>query len=141
MDEGKKKAVLENLQRLAARIKELEEEVGEQEKRINQLAKLQGNRCWWDGKSCQRYTEINGLQYCGRACSECHRLDKETLSFVLARAVACGGFHSEYEMEQKIEEAEAGGKEEGLENAWNEIHEGLLDLMAGVGVEPCGSHD
>ena len=76
MDETLKKAVLENLQRLVARIKVLEGEAG----------KCRVNQCWWDGDLCQKYSEIRGLQYCGIVCSRCQRLDKESFWFVLDRA-------------------------------------------------------
>lgn len=119
MDETAKKAALENLRRLAARIKELNKEAVEQEEKITlltgQLAKVQGQRCWWDGESCQKYSEIRGLQDCGIVCSQCQRLDKETLLFVLEQTLLI---------------------KEGLEEAWEEIDEKIADIMAGAGVEP-----
>ena len=125
MDEKVKKAALENLERLVARIKELEKK----------LANSQNSRCWWDGESCQKYSEIRGLQYCGIVCSQCSRLDEETLWTVLDQACIFRG------SSLLPEDAVTEGKEDGIEETWQEIHENILDVMADVGVESVGPAD
>lgn len=120
MDEKVKKAALENLERLVARIKELEKE----------LANSQNSRCWWDGDFCQKYSEIRGLQYCGIACSQCSRLDNDALWSVLDQACIFRG--SSLFPDDAVTE----GKEDGLEEAWQEIHENILGVLADVSIDP-----
>ncbi len=111
--EGIKRAVLENLQKLAARIKELKGEAEKQKEKIVFLTN-QHHQCWWDGGSCQRYSEICGFQDCGATCAQCSRLDIEKFWFVLERLNIDIGDD---------------------EDAWQEIHENILEIMDETGIE------
>ncbi|MBU4142960.1 hypothetical protein KJ590_03090 [Patescibacteria group bacterium] len=127
MDEKVKEAVLGNLERLVARIKELEEEV----------AKLRNNsnQCFWDGRECRRYSEIHGLQECSITCNSCPRLDIDDLSAALDRIFPDSNLSPSCS-EETLKEAEIENRRAGEEDAWQEIEKETVAKLADAGIEP-----
>lgn len=137
MEEWLKKATQENLQRLVNRIKELEAKAKAQQDLIERLKiGADTNLCWWDGKQCRRQSEISGLQSCGRACAECHRLDGKDLSETLERVLASQVLFTDIQVKANIEEAESKSNDEGQGEAWREMYEELLGIMGEAAIEP-----
>jgi hypothetical protein len=134
MGKDTRELILENVKKLTERITSLTEELTlkglelKSEKEKNVRFK---NLCWWDAKVCPRYTEISGLQEAGLRCSDCYRVNKDSLNHLLE---GINLIASEEELEAEKEEARKEDKEQ-FEETLQEIHEGIVSIMAVANVE------
>lgn len=132
MEKDKKDLILENFKRMKEKISsltariELKETELESEKRKNDHFK---NLCWWDAKSCIRYTEIAGLQEAGTRCSSCHRVNEEMLNRILEENEF---IRSEENINEEVKEK----NEEQIEEVLQDLHEEIVNIMNETKVEP-----
>jgi len=109
-----KEQVLDKFRKLENTIKSLRAELAAVEAIINQ--------CWWDGKDCCRYTQINGLQDAGSLCQRCPRLDIDRVIYIFDR-IGINFIASEIEM------AKEAATDEAAEEAWPEVNRELDNLV------------
>jgi mannose/fructose/N-acetylgalactosamine-specific phosphotransferase system component IID len=87
------------------------------------------NRCWWDTKPCQYYSEIKGFQEARDLCNGCWRVDRERFISILEETIPditqC--FRDE---EKAAKEAIKEETEAEVEETWQEIHEEILGVIA-----------
>jgi len=87
------------------------------------------NRCWWDTKPCQYYSEIRGFQEARDLCNGCWRVDRKRFIFILEETVPDFTQCLRDEEEAAKEAIEKGAKAE-MEETWQEIHEEILGVIA-----------
>jgi hypothetical protein len=135
MAEGKKDLILKNVERLRQRIHSLEDSLESEEKKNDQLENSLKNfrhLCWWDGKSCTRYTEISGLQESGIRCRNCHRIDEKAFYHALEE-IDLGNYRSK--MEEIVEEVKE-EKEKDFEDVMDDLHEKIVAIVNEANVDP-----
>lgn len=127
-----KEQALEKLAKLEGIIKGLQTKVDDLQEALDEekdkVAKAIINQCWWDGKSCGRYSEISGFQDADGRCLSCPRLDKDR---ILCIFIQLFGAKFDYENDKAIEET----SKETEEDAWEEIKDKIGDLLEKVEVE------
>jgi len=111
-----------------ASLSRLREMIDEREKCIvalkEELDKARSkNSCWWDAKPCLNYSRTGGFWEAGTLCQGCFRVDPKKFKSLLEELAP--DFLTAFADEVTKDE-----KEDLAEDAWEEIHKEIFEIIA-----------